>query len=35
MSIGVTGDCHGGFQRFTTQNFPRLKKMSRDDYVTS
>lgn len=33
MSIYVTGDCHGGFQRFTTQNFPQLKGMGRDDYV--
>ncbi len=22
MSVYVTGDCHGGFQRFTTKNFP-------------
>ena len=33
MSIYVTGDCHGGFQRFTTKNFPQLKGMRRDDCV--
>ena len=33
MSIYVTGDCHGGFQRLTTRNFPQLKGMSRDDYM--
>ena len=31
--IYITGDTHGGFQRFTTDNFLQQKKMSRDDYV--
>lgn len=30
MSIYVTGDCHGGFQRVTTKNFPHLKGMNRE-----
>lgn len=33
MSIWITGDCHGGFQRFTTQNFSQLKGMDRDDCI--
>lgn len=33
MSIYVTGDTHGGFQRFGTKYFPEQKKMSRDDLV--
>ena len=33
MSIYITGDCHGDFQRFTTRNFPQLKELDRDDYV--
>ena len=33
MSIYITGDTHGGFQRFTTKNFPQLKGMGRDDYI--
>ena len=31
MSIWVTGDTHGDFQRFTTKNFPQLKGMDRED----
>ena len=31
--IYITGDTHGGFQRFTTDNFPQQKKMGRDDYA--
>jgi len=31
--IFVTGDCHGGFQRFATHNFPQQKQMDRSDYV--
>ena len=27
MSIYITGDTHGGFQRFTTDNFPQQKQM--------
>ena len=30
MSIYITGDCHGDFQRFTTRNFPQLKGLGRD-----
>ena len=33
MSIWVTGDTHGDFQRFTTKNFPQLKGMDQDDYM--
>ncbi len=33
MSVYITGDCHGDFQRFTTRNFPQLKGLGRDDYV--
>ena len=33
MSIWVTGDCHGDFNRFATKKFPQLKEMGRDDYV--
>ncbi len=32
-TVYITGDTHGGFQRFTTKHFPQLKEMSRDDYV--
>lgn len=31
--IYVTGDCHAKFNRFSTENFPEQKSMSRDDYV--
>ena len=33
MSIWITGDCHGGFQGFTTQNFSLLKGMDWDDCI--
>ena len=33
MSIFVTGDTHGGFQRFEDQDFPEQKDMSRNDSV--
>ena len=33
MSVYITGDTHGDFQRFTTRNFPQLKGMNRDDYI--
>ncbi len=33
MSVYVTGDQHGGFQRFTTKDLPQLKWMDRDDYM--
>ena len=33
MSIWVTGDTHGNFQRFTTKNFPQLKGMNRNDCI--
>lgn len=33
MSIWVTGDTHGDFQRFTTRNFPQLKGMDREDLM--
>ena len=32
-TIYITGDTHGGFQRFATKNFPQLKEMGREDYV--
>ncbi len=31
--IYITGDTHGGFQRFTTDHFPQQKQMERDDYA--
>lgn len=31
--IFITGDTHGGFQRFSVDNFPQQKQMDRDDYV--
>ena len=31
--IYITGDCHKDFSRFTTDNFPEQKKMTKNDYV--
>ena len=31
--IYITGDTHGGFQRFNTKNFPQQKQMGRSDYA--
>ncbi len=31
--IYLTGDCHGDYGRFSTENFPEQKEMSREDYV--
>ena len=31
--VYVTGDCHADFHKFTTDNFPDQKQMSRDDLV--
>ena len=31
--IYITGDTHGGFQRFNTKNFPQQKLMGRSDYA--
>lgn len=31
--VYVTGDCHGDFRRFSTDNFPEQKEMTREDYV--
>lgn len=31
--IYVTGDCHGGFQRFGMKYFPQQKELDRDDYM--
>ena len=33
MSVYVTGDTHGGFQRLGMKYFPEQKKMSREDMV--
>lgn len=33
MSLWITGDCHGDWRRFSTDNFPEQKEMSRDDVV--
>lgn len=33
MSIWVTGDCHGDFSKFSSDNFPRGKELTKDDYV--
>ena len=29
----ITGDTHGGFQRFNTKIFPQQKQMGRSDYA--
>lgn len=31
--VFVTGDCHADFHRFSTDNFPEQKELSRDDIV--
>ena len=31
--IYVTGDCHGGFGRFSIENFAEQENMTKDDYV--
>lgn len=31
--IYITGDCHKDFSRFTLENFPEQKEMTKDDYV--
>lgn len=31
--IYITGDCHSDFRRFTTENFPEQKEMTKDDVV--
>ena len=31
--IYITGDCHKDFSRFTLENFPEQKQMTKDDYV--
>ena len=31
--ILATGDCHGGFQRFSRKHFPQQRQMGRDDYM--
>ena len=31
--IYITGDTHGGFQKFGNKYFPPQKHMSREDYV--
>ena len=31
--IYITGDCHGDYTRFNTENFPEQKEMTKDDYV--
>ena len=33
MAIYITGDTHGGFQRFGSKYFPQQKNMGREDYV--
>lgn len=29
----VTGDCHADFSRFSTDNFPEQKNLTKDDYI--
>ncbi len=29
----ITGDCHGDFSRFSEENFPEQKNMTKEDYV--
>lgn len=31
--IYITGDCHADYRKFSTDNFPEQKEMSRDDFV--
>ncbi|MDO5009256.1 MAG: metallophosphoesterase family protein [Intestinibacter bartlettii] len=31
--IYITGDCHGDYERFNTENFPEQKHMTKDDFV--
>ena len=31
--IYITGDCHGDWTRFSMENFPEQKEMTRDDFV--
>ncbi len=31
--IFITGDCHGGFQRFGVKYFPQQRKLGREDFV--
>ena len=31
--IYITGDCHSDFTRFSTENFPEQREMTKDDYV--
>ncbi len=31
--VFVTGDCHSDFGKFSSKNFPKQKKMTKDDYV--
>lgn len=31
--IYVTGDCHGDFRKFNTENFPQQRKLDKEDYV--
>ena len=33
MAIYITGDTHGGFQRFGSKYFPQQKNMGREDYM--
>ena len=33
MSIFITGDTHGSFSRFSSQNFSEGKNLNRNDYV--
>ena len=33
MAIYITGDTHGGFQRFGSRYFPQQKNMGREDYL--
>ena len=33
MSIYITGDTHGDFRRFSADNFPEGKTLTKKDYV--
>lgn len=33
MAVYVTGDCHGDFRKFNTENFPEQKEMTAEDAV--
>ena len=33
MSIFISGDTHGDFRRFSSNNFPQGKNLTKEDYI--